>query len=284
MKKMTPVQKKKIHTYVRAGVQLMFFILLPSAFTTAFAGVKYIFTQLGVQEAVEMNSFMTILGVLLAYTIVFGRFFCGYACAFGSLGDAVRAACLWVCKKRKKKPLAWKESWSNLLVCLKYIILIAVIMLCFLGKYSAMRGSSPWDVFSMLMAGNFKLGAYGIGAALLVVILIGMALCERFFCRFLCPMGAVFTLMPVIPLFSLNRTREECVKGCSGCKRVCPSDLDLPEAGTLDISGECFQCGKCIHVCPKQNVKRTVIPRKLELVFTLIRAALLAAVLVWAGV
>ncbi|MBR1866255.1 MAG: 4Fe-4S binding protein [Lachnospiraceae bacterium] len=281
---MTPVQKKRIHTYVRAGIQLLFFILLPSAFTTAFAGVKYIFTRLGVREPIEMNSFVLILCVLLAYTIMFGRFFCGYACAFGSLGDAVRAVYLWICKKRKKKPLAWKESWSNVLVYLKYMILFAIILLCFLGKYSTVRGSSPWDVFSMLIAGNFKLGAYGIGTLLLLVIVIGMACCERFFCRFCCPMGAVFALMPVLPACSLQRTREECVKGCSGCKRVCPSDLDLPEAGTPDISGECFQCGKCMHVCPKQNVRHGVIPKKLELFFTLIRTALLAALLVWAGV
>lgn len=284
MKKMTPIQNKKIHTFVRAGIQLLFFLFFPSAFVAGWNGVKYIFTQLGRQESVEMNSFVVVLCTLLAYTIVFGRFFCGYACAFGTFGDAVRAAYVWTCKKSKKKPRTWKESWSRICLCLKYFVMAGIVMLCFLGRYSALRGSSPWDVFSMVTAGNFKLGAYGMGVALMVVILIGMAFCERFFCRFLCPMGAVFTLMPVISLFSLKRTREECVKGCSGCKRVCPSNLDLPENEMTDVPGECIQCGKCVHACPRQNVKRMAVPKKLELVFVFVRAALLAAVLAWAGV
>lgn len=57
--------------------------------------------------------------------------------------------------------------------------------------------------FSMLHAGNFKLGGYIVGLVLLVLILVGMAFQERFFCRVLCPMGAVFSMLPVLPLFTL---------------------------------------------------------------------------------
>lgn len=71
--------KKKIHMYVRAAIQLLFFIFLPSAFTTAFSGIKYIFTQIGLGNAIGLTSFLTVLLALCAYTIVFGRFFCGYA-------------------------------------------------------------------------------------------------------------------------------------------------------------------------------------------------------------
>ena len=284
MKKWTAVQKRKIHGYVRGLIQLVFFILLPSAFTTAFSGVKYIFTQMGTGAKIERNPFIDVLIALLLYTVLFGRFFCGYACSFGALGDAVHSFYLWICKKRKKKPIVFKESWGRVLIYVKYGILTGIVLLCFIGKYGDLRGSSPWDVFSMLIAGNFKLGSYLIGTILLVLILIGMAFCERFFCRFLCPMGAVFTWMPTLPFFTLQRTKEECVKGCSGCKRVCPSDIDLPQAGSPDVPGECFQCGKCIHVCPKQNVQRSAVPKKLELIFTILRACLLAGLLVWAGV
>ena len=57
----------------------------------------------------------------------------------------------------------------------------------------------------MLHAGNFKLGGYIVGLVLLVLILVGMAFQERFFCRVLCPMGAVFSMLPVLPLFTLRR-------------------------------------------------------------------------------
>ncbi len=44
----------------------------------------------------------------------------------------------------------------------------------------------------MIRAGNFKLGGYAIGIVLLTILMIGMCVQERFFCRFFCPMGAVF--------------------------------------------------------------------------------------------
>ena len=88
IKNLSVKQKKKLHIYLRATIQLLYFILLPSAFTAAFGGVKYIFTQIGLGKEVELTSFVTVLIVLCLYTIVFGRFFSGFACAFGTLGDA----------------------------------------------------------------------------------------------------------------------------------------------------------------------------------------------------
>ena len=71
---------KKVHAYVRAAIQLLFFLFLPSAFTTAFSGIKSVLTQIGTGSPVVMSSFLTVLLALCAYTVVFGRFFCGYAC------------------------------------------------------------------------------------------------------------------------------------------------------------------------------------------------------------
>lgn len=105
--------KKYRHTYVRACIQLLFFFFFPAAFTTAFSGVKSIFTQIRLGEAVMLTRFLTVLLVLCAFTIVFGRFFCGYACAFGTLGDAVRAGYVWLCKKWKKKPLTLKKAGAD---------------------------------------------------------------------------------------------------------------------------------------------------------------------------
>mgnify|MGYP000768889746 CR=1 FL=1 len=284
-KKMTPAKRRKIHTYIRAVIQLLFFILLPSAFTTAFSGAKYIFTQIGCGESIAMTSFLAVLIVLCLYTVVFGRFFCGYACAFGSFGDAVRAFYVWVCKKCKKKPYTLKESWRKALSFLKYIVLIVILLMCYAGVYEKLKGTSPWDVFSMLRAGNFKIGTYIAGVILLVVIVAGMAVCERFFCRFLCPMGAIFTLLPALPVTGLCRNKEDCLKGCSGCKRNCPADIDLPDRGTMEVMGDCFQCGKCMDVCPKENIRAGYVPwRGNEIWYTLIRAILLAAVLLAAGV
>ena len=97
--------KKQIPAWILAGIQLLFFVFFPSAFTAAFSGVKYIAGQMGTGAQIEITSFVLSLIIFCASTVVFVRFFCGFACAFGSLSDWVRAAYVWVCKKLKKKPV-----------------------------------------------------------------------------------------------------------------------------------------------------------------------------------
>lgn len=284
-KKLTPKLNRKIHTYMRMAIQLVFFIFFPSAFTAAFAGVKYLFTQMGLGNKVEWTSFTVVLAALLTYTAVFGRFFCGYACAFGSLGDAVRGVYVSVCKKLKRKPLKLRTTWEKLLVWGKYIISFVIVLLCFTKRYGSTSGTSPWDVFSMLRAGNLHLGGYGTGVVLLLLILIGMAVCERFFCRFLCPMGAVFSLIPVFPGFSMRRDTEKCAKGCSACHKICPAGCTLPEHDSWEVNGECIQCGKCVCYCPKRNAGITGLHQNAaEIGFTVVRTVALLALFIWAGV
>ncbi len=208
---------KKVHAYVRAAIQLLFFLFLPSAFTTAFSGIKSVLTQIGTGSPVVMSSFLTVLLALCAYTVVFGRFFCGYACAFGTLGDAVHALYLFLCKKCKKKPVLLKKSWKKPLSFLKYAVLLAVVLLCFTGVYGEITGWSPWDVFSMLRSGNFKVGAYWLGS--------------------------------------------------------------------WNGNGDCFQCQKCLEICPKKNAESGFrFFRGNEIWFAVLRAVILAAVLILAGI
>lgn len=167
-------KRKQIVSCLRAGIQLLYFLFLPSVFTAAFNGVKYIFTQLGQGEKIEMTAFVSALLLVCAFTIVFGRFFCGFACAFGSLGDAMHAIYGIICKKRKKKPIRIKPELAKKLALVKYGILLLIALCCFAGVYQKARGTSPWDVFSMLHAGNFRLSSYIPGIVLLVLILVGM--------------------------------------------------------------------------------------------------------------
>lgn len=285
VKNLSKKQKKQLNTWLRALIQLLYFLFLPSAFTAAFGGVKYMFTQIGVEAKIELTSFVAVLLVLCAYTIVFGRFFCGFACAFGSLGDALHAIYLKICKKLKKKPVSLKKEWEQWLILLKYVLLAGIVLACFFGVYGNARGTSPWDVFSMIHAGNFRLSAYKIGIAVLILLMIGMAFIERFFCRFFCPMGAIFSLLPILPFFSLERKRESCIKGCSKCTRSCPAKIELREAKTSIVQGECFQCQKCIDGCPKGNVTCGVgILKGNEIGFTVFKAVLLLCLFMWLGI
>lgn len=235
-------------------VRLAFFILFPALFSTAFTAVKNIITAISKQSPLEWNGFTATLTALLIVTVVFGRIFCGFACAFGTYGDFLYFISSWVQKKRKKKPFHVFERYGNVLKYLKYVVLIAVLALCAAGMSGAVSVNSPWTAFSRLQ--SLKLPGLTAGAALLILISVGMLLEPRFFCRFLCPMGAVFSLMPVLPCSVIKRNRENCIKGCSLCKRNCPAGIDIMDAAGGDSAGmgECFACRKCLRGCPKKNI------------------------------
>ena len=88
---------------------------------------------------------------------------------------------------------------------------------------------------------------------LLVLILIGMCTQERFFCQFLCPMGAVFAMMPILPSALFNRNREKCPSKCGLCRKRCPAHLEID--GDTPLSGECICCHACQVTCPRKNIQ-----------------------------
>ena len=133
-------------------------------------------------------------------------------------------------------------------------MLLAFLLLSILtGWYASLQGMSPWDVFSMLTARKLPNASYKIGIILLVLILIGMCTQERFFCQFLCPMGAVFAMMPILPSALFNRNREKCPSKCGLCKKRCPAHLEID--GDTALSGECICCHACQVTCPRKNIQ-----------------------------
>lgn len=244
---------------VRWAVQIAFFVAFPAAFSAAFNGVKYAFTQIGAMQPIELSAFTVALAAVLAFTVVFGRFFCGYACAFGTLGDALFALFAPVRKKLGiggRKPLL-PPKLQRALQLLKYLVLVVICGLCLTGAWSSVSGYSPWTAFASIIAGNVDGVAAG-AFAILGVITLGMLFVERFFCQFLCPLGAVFSLLPVLPFSAFRRDMARCAKGCGLCKRSCPVSVH-PDPDAL-AAGECISCGRCADGCPLENVSVLRVP------------------------
>ena len=279
-------QRRKRNALLRACIQAVFFVTMPGAFMAAFSGVKSIFLAISDGSALEMGSFVKALLGLGIFTILFGRFFCGFACAFGTMGDLVYWLSGIVQKKifRRKKQIGIPAKFCPALQMIKYGLLAVIVSACGLGVYNRFNqyNWNPWSVFSFFTSLNFTLNGYVIGGILLAAIVAGMALKERFFCQFLCPMGAVFALLPQLPFSALQRDEANCIKGCQACKNNCPVDLKLEKDGFR--GGECIACEKCAGICPKGNLTRW--DRKLlkhEAVPVIIKAALLLGMGFWLG-
>lgn len=97
---------------------------------------------------------------------------------------------------------------------------------------------------------------------------------------------AIFSLLPVLPYFALRRERENCISGCAACTKKCPSDIGLPELGSIETRGDCFMCQKCTGICPKGNIHCGVSGKLKgnELWFTAIRAVFLLFLYLWIGI
>lgn len=249
-------QEQKHRALLRAAIQIIFFLSMPGAFVAGFNGVKQLFQRIGTGSVLSLDSFTLSLLGLCGFTILFGRFFCGYVCAFGGLGDFV----YWLSGLVQKKLLHRKKQFSlpHKAVLwgqkLKYLVLLFIVAMCAANQYSKLNGTDPWEVFSRLTALRTPPEGFGIGIALFVLILIGMAIQPRFFCQFLCPMGAVFALLPVLPFAQLHRDGENCISGCNACANRCPVDLKLDDESLR--SGECISCEACVGTCPRSNISR----------------------------
>lgn len=275
----TKKTKKKIQLFViiRFLIQLVFFLCLPALFSAAFNGIKYVANQIHNQALITWNPFLTTLVVLLGFTVIFGRFFCGFACAFGSLGDWLFACSSALQKMIRKKVWKLPQKAISILSYGKYLVLAVIIALCLTGNYERISAADPWELFASFIAGNFAIATRYYALAVLLFIIIGMLLVERFFCQFLCPMGAVFALMPMFPFFTFNRQKDDCIPGCSLCTRTCPAAITFDEENSR--YHDCFQCGKCSEKCPKQNLRLGI--RKLrgtEIWLMIAKAAILFAI------
>lgn len=248
-KHIRPQQKLRI---ARIAVQIVFFLLFPALFSQAFGGIKEAVAAIGSGSVLAWSTFSIRLVVLLILTVLFGRIFCGWACAFGAFGDWIYQIVGGLCKKAGIKRPQLPVKLVVGLQKLKYIVLFVILLLCFLQKGNIVTQYSPWTVFSLLTAGNFQLGQYIPAVILLVVIVIGMAVQERFFCQFLCPLGAVFSLLPELPITALKRHKENCPAKCNICQNNCPVRLKLGETEALE--GECIRCGRCVAGCPRKNI------------------------------
>lgn len=270
--------KHKTPRYLRTGLQIFFFLYAPAAFSAAFGGVKTAFSLIGARQPLTLSPMTQLFLGLVVSVMLFGRFFCGAACAFGSLSDWLYALFARLQKRLGKSLPALPDRVEQRLRYGKYLVLGAVLLLCLAGQQRALGAISPWDAFAMALAMRWQWAGHAAAWALLLLILLGMLSIPRFFCRFLCPLGAIFSLVPQCGLVRITKPRDGC-GSCRACSRACPAKLPL---GTCDVvhAGDCLSCGKCTTVCPRTNAAyRLMGVWRLPLSGLLLESVLLAALL-----
>lgn len=255
--------RKRVATMdaVRLAVQIVSFILLPGLFVEAFAGLHVIGLAVAGQVAVDATFWMQVLATILTLvaTALVGRAFCGWMCAFGTMEDLLAM----LGKKVFKVSVRVDGTADRVLKSLKYVILALIVGFVWTGLVAVPEAWSPWEAFAGLLTlpPDFAgvASAYLVGLILLGVIMVASVFVERAFCRYLCPMGAVFGIVSLLRVGRIKKPRSGCAGKCQACTKSCAMGIDL--RGLDEVrSPECIDCMRCTAVCPQANASYAALP------------------------
>ena len=196
------------------------------------------------------------LGMLMLFGLVLGRVVCGFLCPFGLIQE-------WIHKL--PVPKLRKGRVTRALSYVKYVLLALLVVLIPL-YYAAQRFPLPAFCKYICPAGTLE-GAVALLAhpeneglfsmlgelftgkfAILAAVLAACAFVYRAFCRFLCPLGAIYGFFCRIALLGVKVDPDLCTN-CGLCVRKCP--MDVRRVG----DHECIHCGACAGECPTKAIR-----------------------------
>ena len=193
-----------------------------------------------------------VLGILLLFGLTLGRTICGWLCPMGLIQELLH---------KIPTPKLKKSRITRALSYLKYGVLI-VFALALPLIYAARRVPLPAFCKYICPAGTLEGGIphvllnpqlrkvagvlFDWKLLVLLFIVLASTIVHRPFCRYLCPLGAFYSLFNRFSFFQMHVDRSKCV-GCRVCERVCPMAVEVIKNCN---SAECIRCGKCKTVCP----------------------------------
>ena len=244
---------------IKIIIQAASFVFAPGVFILLFSAIGDIYKAAisGTFVLSEHGWQIAMLAAVFGITAVWGRFFCGFLCSFGTIQDL-----MWFFgKKIPVKPVI-SEKADRVLKFVKYGVLAFVVIGVWTFSVTGDTLWSPWTVFGMYTGffKGFPAAGYlvSIGGVIMLATIVGSLFIERFFCKYLCPLGALFTLASRFRLFRIKKPVSAC-GSCTLCTKKCSMSIPLYKQEKV-TSGECINCMKCSAVCFKENARYETIP------------------------
>ncbi len=195
-----------------------------------------------------------VAGFLVFVGALIGRFVCGWLCPFGLVQDLLH-----------KIPFPKKIKTfrgDKLLRKLKYVILAVFVILMPLYLVDIMDQGSPYFCKLICPAGTLEGGIplvllnksmrraigwlYVWKNVLLAVTVLLSILIYRPFCKYICPLGAIYSVFNPISVFKYKVDKNKCTQ-CGACAKVCKMQVNPSKTPNHP---ECIRCGQCKKICP----------------------------------
>lgn len=195
-----------------------------------------------------------VVGFLFFVGALIGRGVCGYLCPFGLAQDLLHKIPFVKKIETFKGDKALRKA--KYLILLVFVILLPLFLVDIIGQgapyfcklicpVGMMEGGIPLVLMNKSMRGAIGFLYAWKGLILILTILLSIVI-YRPFCKYICPLGAIYSLFNSVSLFRYTLDHQKCIH-CGRCKAVCEMQCD-PVKNCNDL--ECIRCGKCKNACP----------------------------------
>ncbi len=192
---------------------------------------------------------MFLLMAFLAISLLFKKAFCSWLCPIGTVSEH-----LWKLGRKIFRRSLRVPRWLDIpLRSLKYLVLgfFAFFIVSMSAQEIGGFMQSPYAMVADVKMLNFFRHMGETTAIVLAALVLLSVVIENFWCRYLCPYGALMGMVSWLSPVKIRRDREACID-CGKCSRACPSHLPVDELVQIR-SVECTACMECVASCPAEN-------------------------------
>ncbi|MEG8947927.1 4Fe-4S binding protein [Rosettibacter firmus] len=205
---------------------------------------------------------------ILSVSFFAGKSFCSWLCPIGFLSELIGDSGEKIWKKIFKKRVKIPKLLDYPLRSLKYLLLAFFLYAIFFAMtVDALRAflDSPYNLVADIKMYYFFARISKFSLTVISVLFILSIFIRNFWCRYLCPYGALLGLISFLSPLKIRRDVKNCID-CGLCAKACPSFIKVDKVTTVR-SDECSMCLNCVDVCPVANtleVKTTITNKKIS--------------------
>lgn len=214
---------------------------------SALMSLKY-WAEGGILNNVHPASVVILLAVV-AVSIVVKKAFCSWLCPIGTLSES-----LWLLGRKVFGRTIRVPRWLDYpLRSLKYLLFLFFAASIWQMDVPELRNFiySPYNKVADIKMYLFFAGISSFALWTILILAVLSVVIKNFWCRFLCPYGALLGALSWLSPLKITRTEKSCID-CELCTKACPAEIKVHEAKRV-WSDECMSCMKCVEVCPVKN-------------------------------
>ena len=200
---------------------------------------------------------MFLLVAFVAIAFLFRKAFCSWLCPIGTFSEALAALGRKIFGRN-----VVVTKWLDIpLRGLKYLLLGFFVWAVYSMSAQALGAfmHSPYGLIADVKMLNFFRDLGQTGLIVIGILILASVLIQNFWCRYLCPYGALLGFAGLFSPLRIRRTPSACID-CGKCHRACPANLPVDKLVTIK-SAECTGCLECVAVCPAQGALGMHLPQ-----------------------